>query len=49
MALDAAYGLGADHYLRYGDEVSAITAEQVQQVALRVIDFQKSALTVVGP
>jgi zinc protease len=49
MALDATYGLGADRYLRYADEVNSVTAEQVQQVAARVIDFQKSALTVVGP
>lgn len=49
MALDAAYGLGPDRYLRYADEVGAVTPEQVQAVAARVIDFEKSALVVVGP
>ena len=49
MALDSAYGLGADRYLRYADEVNAITVQQVQAVAERVIDFQRSALAVVGP
>jgi len=49
MALDAAYGLGAERHLRYGDEVSAVTAQQVQDVARQVIDFQRSALVVVGP
>ena len=45
MALDAAYGLGADRYLRYPDEIAAVTAEQVQEVARRVIDAQRSART----
>jgi zinc protease len=49
MALDAAYGLGADRYLRYADEVGSVTLEQVQRVAAKVIDFEKSALAVVGP
>ena len=49
MALDAAYGLGADRYLRYADEIAAVTAEQVQDVARRLIDFDKSALAIVGP
>ena len=49
IALDAAYGLGADRYLRYPDEIAAVTPAQVQEVARRVIDFQRSALTIVGP
>ena len=49
MALDAAYGLGADRYLRYADEIAAVTPAQVQEIARRVIDFQRSALTIVGP
>ena len=49
MALDSAYGLGADRYLRYAEEIQAVTPEQVLAVAARVIDFEKSALVVVGP
>jgi zinc protease len=49
MALDATYGLGAERYQRYADEISAVTADAVREVAQRVIDFEKSALAVVGP
>lgn len=49
MALDACYGLGADAYLRYADEIAAVTPEAVREVARRVIDFERSALAVVGP
>jgi zinc protease len=49
MALDALYGLGAEAYRRYGDEISAVTAADVQAVARRVIDFERCALSVVGP
>jgi zinc protease len=49
MALDHCYGLGADRFLAYADEVSAITADQVRDVARRVIDPAHSALAVVGP
>jgi zinc protease len=49
LALDALYGLGAEAYRRYAEEVSAITAREVQEVAQRVIDFERCALSVVGP
>jgi zinc protease len=49
LALDALYGLGAEAYRRYADEVSAITARDVQEVARRVIDFDRCALSIVGP
>jgi zinc protease len=49
MALDALYGLGAEAYRRYADEVAAITARDVQAVAQRVLDFDRCALSVVGP
>ena len=48
MALDQAYGLGAEAFLTYADEVAAITADDVRAVAQRVIDFQKSVLAQVG-
>jgi zinc protease len=49
MALDVCYGRPPDAYLAYGREVSDVTREQVREVARRVIDFQRSALAVVGP
>ncbi|MGV3624494.1 MAG: M16 family metallopeptidase [Archangium sp.] len=49
MALDVCYGLGADAYRKYADEIAAVTPEDVREVARRVIDFERSALAVVGP
>ncbi len=48
MALDACYGLGAEAYLQYPEEIAAVTAEDVRSTAQRVIDFQKEALAIVG-
>jgi zinc protease len=48
MALDTCYGLGAERYLAYADELSRLTAEDVMAAARRVIDFDRSALAVVG-
>jgi zinc protease len=49
IALDACYGLPADGYLHYADEISAVTPERVLAVARKVIDFSRHALVVVGP
>jgi zinc protease len=49
LALDQCYGLGLDNFLHYAERISSITAEQVQEAAYRVIDFDRSALAVVGP
>jgi zinc protease len=49
MALDACYGLGADAFLKYPEEIAAVTAEDIRSAAQRVIDFQREALAVVGP
>ncbi|MDP3151575.1 MAG: pitrilysin family protein [Archangium sp.] len=49
MALDACYGLGAEAFLRYPEEIAAVTAEDIRSAAQRVIDFQRQALAVVGP
>ena len=49
MALDAAYGLGAGAFERYAEEIEAVTAEQVLEAARATIDFERSALAVVGP
>jgi zinc protease len=49
ISLDATYGLPADGYLKYADEISAVTPEQVLEVARKVIDFDRCAQVVVGP
>jgi len=49
MALDECFGLGAEHSARYEEEIARVTADEVRDVAQRVIDFEKSALVVVGP
>jgi zinc protease len=49
MALDACYGLGAENYRHYAEQVSAITRDDVREVARRIIRFETSALAVVGP
>lgn len=49
MALDACYGLGPEKYLRYADEMESVTADDVLEVAHRVLDFGKETLVTVGP
>ena len=49
LALDACYGLGQENFLHYADRVAQVSAEDVREVARRVIDFERSALAVVGP
>lgn len=49
MALDHCYGLGAEAFLRYADEVMAVTADDVRNVAQRVLDFERCATVTVGP
>ncbi|MFT3710301.1 MAG: pitrilysin family protein [Archangium sp.] len=49
MALDACYGLDPEGYLKYPEEIAALTANDVREAARRVIDFDRSALSIVGP
>ena len=49
LALDALYGLGQENFLHFAERISAVTVQDVQAAAQRVIDFSKSALAVVGP
>ncbi len=49
MALDTCYGLGADRFMRYAEEISAVTPDSIVEVARRVINFDRSVLAVVGP
>ncbi|MFP2962892.1 M16 family metallopeptidase [Myxococcus sp. 1LA] len=49
LALDTCYGLGMENFLHYADRVAAVTAEDVREVARKVINFDRSALAIVGP
>jgi zinc protease len=49
MALDVCYGRAPDAYRSYGRDIAAVTRDEVREVARRVIDFQRSALAIVGP
>ncbi|NMO22821.1 insulinase family protein [Pyxidicoccus fallax] len=49
LAMDACYGLGLDNFLHYADHIAAVTSKGVQEVARRVIDFDRGALAIVGP
>jgi zinc protease len=49
LATDTCFGVGLENFQHHAQRVSAVTAEQVREVAQRVIDFERSALAVVGP
>jgi zinc protease len=49
LALDTCYGMDLENFLHYADNISSVTAEQVREVARRVIDFDRGALAIVGP
>ncbi|QAT82681.1 M16 family peptidase [Corallococcus coralloides] len=49
LALDTCYGIGLDNFLHYSEHVAKVTAEDVQEVARRVIDFDRMAMAIVGP
>jgi zinc protease len=49
MALDTIYGMGADDWESYEDRVDEVTAEQVQQMAQRLLDLDHAAVIVTTP
>jgi zinc protease len=49
LAIDTCYGMGLENFLHYTDHIAQVTAEDVQAVARRVIDFEHSAQVLVGP
>jgi zinc protease len=49
LALDYLFGLGDEGFSRYAKAIASVTAEKVQAVARKVIDFDRSALATVGP
>ncbi len=49
LALDEAYGLGADAYQKYAPRIEAVTAAEVHAVAKRYLDPDRSVLAIVTP
>jgi zinc protease len=49
LALDTCYGMGLENFLHYSERIAAVTADEVREVARRVIDFDHSAMAIVGP
>lgn len=43
------YGLGLDYLQRYGDQVRAVTIDEVQRIARRYLHPQRYALAIAGP
>jgi zinc protease len=41
--------VGLENFARYAERIAAISADEVLEVAQRIIDFNRSALVVVGP
>jgi len=49
LALDTAYGLGLDNFEHYDEHIQAVTTDDVQRVARRVIQLDRAVVAVVGP
>src|SRR5262249_44809964 len=49
LTLIQSYNLGSENYLHDAEHGTAVTGEDVQAVARRVIDLERSSLAVVGP
>jgi len=47
LALDELYGLGARHYLDYANQISAVTGDDVQRVARRIIQTETPVVAIV--
>ncbi|WP_224242246.1 M16 family metallopeptidase [Hyalangium gracile] len=49
LALDTCYGMKLENFLHYSDNIAAVTADDVREVARQVIDFNRGVLAIVGP
>ncbi len=49
IALDVAYGQGADYWEGYAERVEAVTAEQVRRLAAEIFDLPHCALVITTP
>ncbi len=49
IVLDELYKLGFDNYLQYAENIEAVTAEQVRQVAVQLLDIDTATVIVTEP
>jgi zinc protease len=49
VGLDELYGLGFERYQRYGDNIDAVTEEDIRRVAQQYLDLNKAAVVVTRP
>lgn len=49
LALNEAYGLGAEHHLKFAERIKAVTADDILNVARRLVDFDRSVTALVTP
>jgi zinc protease len=49
MGLNELYGLGFDEYTHYTERINAVTAQQVQEQARRLLDLQHGVVVVTTP
>jgi zinc protease len=49
IAFDECYGLGADAFARYEEQIQAVTQEKVLEIARRIIRPAQSNLAILGP
>lgn len=49
MALEEAYGLGAEHHLGHADRIRAVTIDDVRAAAETFIDFDRRVTAIVSP
>jgi zinc protease len=49
LALDHCYSLGSRDFFEYAQQIQAVTADEVLQVAQKVLDLERAAISIVGP
>ena len=49
IAFSERYGLGFDSYKKYAERISAVTSEDILNVAKKYIDFNHYALAIIRP
>lgn len=49
IAYDEAYGVGADAYLRYEEQINAVTSDRVLEVARHILAPARGTLAILGP
>ncbi len=48
IAFDSAYGIGADNFVRYEEQIQSVTAQAVLETARRLLDPRRATLAIMG-